>query len=63
MKFRMLVMTLIIALAMSLAACKEEGPMEKAGKSIDKAAHEVEDAAKDAADKVEDEVEKAKDGG
>jgi len=54
---RLTVMTLALALAGSLGACKkEEGPMEKAGRKIDEAAEKVEDTAKDVKKDIEDAV-------
>lgn len=48
-----------IAFALSLAACeKKEGPMEKAGKSIDNAAAKVGDKVEKAGDKIQDAVKK-----
>jgi hypothetical protein len=35
-----------IALLLGLAACEREGPMEKAGRSVDQAAKDVRDAIK-----------------
>ena len=35
-----------IALLLGLAACEREGPMEKAGRSIDRAAKDVRDAVR-----------------
>jgi predicted small lipoprotein YifL len=37
---------LCAALLFGLAACEREGPMEKAGRSVDKAAKDVRDAVK-----------------
>jgi len=34
------------ALLLGLAACEREGPMEKAGRSVDRAAKDVRDAVK-----------------
>ena len=48
---------LLIAASLSLAACKEEGPMEKAGKKMDEMAEDAEKAAKEAAEEVEEAVE------
>jgi hypothetical protein len=46
---------LTMTLAAGLAACqKEEGPMEKAGKSVDNAAGKVGDKVEDAGDAVKD---------
>lgn len=64
MKIRVLLIALALMLATSITACKkEEGPMEKFGKSVDESAEKMEDAAKDAAKKAEDAVENVKDGG
>ena len=63
MKKRYWFISLLLALAVSLAGCqKEEGPMEKFGKKMDETAEEAEDAVKDAAKEVEKEVEKLDDG-
>ena len=35
------------AFALPLAGCKDEGPMEKAGKKMDEAAEEMEEAVED----------------
>ena len=43
----------------ALAGCaKEEGPMEKMGKSVDEAAGSIEKSAEEAADSVKEAVEK-----
>jgi len=60
---KLFVTTLIIAMTMTMVACKKEGPMEKAGKSMDKAAHKMEDSAKEAEKAVEDAVDDVKDDG
>lgn len=59
LKYIMLVSALVGAFAVT--GCKEKGPMEKAGESIDKAAQDAGDAAKDAGEKAKDAAEKAKD--
>jgi hypothetical protein len=38
----------------ALVGCKEKGPMEKAGESVDNAAKKTADATKDAAEKTKD---------
>ena len=64
MKMHVMLITLILILATSMTACKkEEGPMEKLGKSVDETTEKVEDATKDAVKEVEDAVEDTKDGG
>ncbi len=54
----------VLGLVFSLAACTDEGPMEKAGKSMDNAAEEagqkLDDAAEDTKDAVKEECEKLK---
>ena len=55
-KYVMLVSVLFSGLA--LTGCKEKGPMEKAGESIDNAVQKTGDAAKDAAEKAKDAVTK-----
>jgi hypothetical protein len=63
LKYLLLVSALIGGL--SVTGCKEKGPMEKAGESIDDAAKKTGDAAKEAGEKVKDAAvdakEKAKD--
>ncbi len=54
----------VLGLVFALAACTDEGPMEKAGKSMDNAAEEagqkLNDAAEDTKDAVKEECEKLK---
>ena len=38
----------------AVVGCKEKGPLEKAGESVDKAARKTGDAVKDAGDKTKD---------
>jgi hypothetical protein len=38
----------LLAVVACVAGCKEEGPMEKAGKEADKKAEEIKDAVNDA---------------
>ena len=46
---------MISVLALVFAtACKEKGPMEKAGEKVDKAVEKTGDAVKEGADKVKD---------
>lgn len=47
-----------IAFAFGLAACQKEGPMEKAGKSVDNAAAKVGESVEKAGDKIQDAVKK-----
>ncbi len=53
-----------LGLVFALAACTDEGPMEKAGKSLDNTAEEagqkLDDAAEDAKDAMKEECEKLK---
>ena len=50
MPFKALMLTLFAALTLTVSGCaKEEGPMEKMGKSLDEAAESVSDAAEEAA--------------
>ena len=64
MKIRILLAILALALITSTTACKkEEGTMEKMGKSMDKAAHDTKEAAEEAVHDAERAVEDAKDGG
>lgn len=63
MKNRYWLISLLLALSVSLCGCqKEEGPMEKFGKKMDEAAEETADAIEDAAKEVEKEIEKVDDG-
>jgi predicted small secreted protein len=54
MPMKTFLIALFAALTLSLAGCakKEEGTMEKVGKSLDNAAEEVEKTAEDAADEI-----------
>jgi predicted small secreted protein len=52
---------IIAAASLVLAACQPaEGPLERAGKSVDKAAEKVGDSAEKAGDKIKDAVNDAK---
>jgi predicted small secreted protein len=54
-----LVALALVAFAFGLAACeKKEGPMERAGKSVDNAAAKVGDKVEKAGDKIQDAVKK-----
>ena len=58
MPLKSIMLALIATLALAIAGCaKEEGTMEKVGKSLDEAAESAEKAAKDAADEVKEAVE------
>ncbi len=53
--------TLVVAASLTMAACQPaEGPLEKAGKSIDQAGQKVGDEAAKAGDKIKDAVKDAK---
>ena len=53
MKIKTLFMAVLMASVFSVTGCaKEEGPLEKAGKSMDNAAESVEDSAESAMDDV-----------
>jgi len=53
MQIKTLLMAVLAATIFSVTGCaKEEGPMEKAGKSMDNAAQSVEDTAESVADDV-----------
>ena len=57
MKLKTMVLAILAALTLTVAGCaKEEGAMEKMGKSLDEAAEDVGEAAEDAAKEVEDAV-------
>ena len=43
-----------VATPIGLTSCEQEGPMEKAGESMDKAAEDVQDAMGDAGEDMED---------
>ena len=45
-----------LAFALSLAACQKEGPMERAGKSVDNAAEKAGDKIERAGEKIKDTV-------
>ncbi len=52
----------VLLLPMTLfIGCEKEGPMEKAGKSLDDAADKAGDSVKDAADEVGDAVDEGTD--
>lgn len=58
MRIRLLLTSLLVSLTLTLIGCaKEEGPMEKMGKSLDETAENVKDAAEDAAENVEEAIE------
>ena len=58
MPFKAIILTLFATLTLTVAGCaKEEGPMEKMGKSLDEAADSVSEAAEEAAEDVKDAVE------
>lgn len=58
MKLKAILTAILAVLMLSAAGCaKEEGPMEKMGKSLDKAAHDVEEAAEEAAEEVKEAAE------
>lgn len=54
MKAQMSIFTYVVAALVLVAAagCRQEGPMEKAGRQVDKAAAKVGDKFDDAADKL-----------
>ncbi len=56
--FKYVLLVSVLFSGLALTGCKEKGPMEKAGESIDKAAQKTGDAAKDAAEKAKDAVTK-----
>lgn len=49
---RLIALTLF--LSFTLAACEQQGPMEKAGESIDEAAEDVGNAVEDACEDLKD---------
>ena len=44
----------LLASTLALSACEQDGPMEKAGESIDNAVDDSKDALDDAADDIKD---------
>ena len=44
-----------VFMLVGLAACEDEGPMERAGENIDDAANDLERNMEDAGDEIEDE--------
>lgn len=53
---RVLAAVWLSAAALSISACEQEGPAERAGKEIDRAAEKAGDKIEDAGDKVQDAV-------
>ena len=61
MRSKLVITALLASLTLTMVGCaKEEGPMEKMGKSLDETAENVKDAAEDAADATEDAAENVK---
>ena len=59
--FKTSLYTVITAASLALVACQPaEGPLERAGKSVDKAAAKVGDQVEKAGDKIKDAVNDAK---
>jgi hypothetical protein len=54
MRHHILTALIIAAFAMPLAACKEEGAMEKAGKKMDEATQSMNEAIDEMQDEIED---------
>ncbi len=54
--YRVLTGALLIAIALSLTACPEKGPAERAGEKVDNAVKSAGDKVEDAGDKVKDAV-------
>ena len=60
MRIRLVITALLASLTLTMVGCaKEEGPMEKMGKSLDETAENVKDAAEDVAEDVADATEDA----
>lgn len=58
MTIKIALLALVTTLTLAMSGCaKEEGPMEKMGKSIDDAAESVEESAEEAADSIKEAVE------
>lgn len=51
----------LLASMMALSACEKDGPMERAGESVDEAVENTGDALDDAADNTEDAIDDAAD--
>jgi predicted small secreted protein len=51
---------IVAAFSLTLAACEQEGPAERAGKAVDNAVDTAGDKIEDAGDKVKDAVDDAK---
>jgi len=56
MKLKLTVLLLALTSLITLPACREKGPAEKAGEKIDKTVDDVKDKTKDAVDKAKDTV-------
>lgn len=54
--WKILVTLVLFSISITLTSCSQEGPIEKAGETIDEAAEDVGDAIEDAGDKIEDAV-------
>ncbi len=58
MPFKSLIIALFAAVTLTIVGCaKEEGTMEKVGKSLDEAAESAEKAAEDAAEEIKEATE------
>lgn len=57
---RTAVATLVAAFAVTLAACEQEGPAERAGKALDNAVEQAGDKIENAGDKAKDALDEAR---
>ncbi|CAM3058435.1 hypothetical protein QTO01_01475 [Vibrio mytili] len=46
----------VLGLALALAACSDEGPMEKAGEKLDEAVTDTQNAVEDSCEKVKEDL-------
>lgn len=62
MNAKNLIPLLICAVALSIAACEQKGPLEKAGEKVDHAADTIKNGGSEpTSDKLQDEADKARD--
>lgn len=58
--YKTAVATLIATFALTLAACEQEGPAERAGKALDNAVEQAGDKIENAGDKAKDALDEAR---
>ena len=56
--FRSMIAVAAVGMIFAAAGCQKEGPMERAGKSVDNAAAKVGDKVEKAGDKIQDAAKK-----